>query len=101
MPRVIITTDPSTVPQDITVLLDESVSSVHLSSDHAASALVERIAWAINDAEEAEYRRLQAPPAPDGDARQRPLAEGRRGDRPSSRRVRARSSRSRASAARR
>lgn len=54
MPRVIITTDPSTLPHEISVLLDERVRSVHLSTDHAASQLVERIAWAISDAEDAE-----------------------------------------------
>jgi hypothetical protein len=54
MPRVIITTDHSTLPHDISVLLDEHVSSVHLSTDHAASQLIERIAWAITDAEDAE-----------------------------------------------
>lgn len=54
MPRVIITTDPSSLPHDISVLLDERVSSVHLSTEHAASQLVERIAWAITDAEDAE-----------------------------------------------
>jgi hypothetical protein len=54
MPRIILTTDPSVVPQEISVLLDERVSSVHLSTDHAASQLVERLAWAIADAEDAE-----------------------------------------------
>jgi hypothetical protein len=41
------------------VLLDEHVHSVHLSDDHAAAQLIERLAWAINDAEDAEQRRTQ------------------------------------------
>jgi len=56
MPRIIVTTDP--VSSDLTdqtpVLLDEHVHSVHLSTGHAAAQLVERLAWAISDAEHAE-----------------------------------------------
>lgn len=55
MPRIIVTTEP--VPTELTdapVLLDEHVHSVHLSTDHAAAQLVERLAWAISDAEVAE-----------------------------------------------
>jgi hypothetical protein len=55
MPRIIVTTDP--VPSQLTdvhVLLDERVHSVHLSTGHAAAQLVERLAWAISDAENAE-----------------------------------------------
>ncbi len=36
------------------VLLDESVQPVHLSTGHAANQLIERLGWAISDAEEAE-----------------------------------------------
>ena len=57
MPRIIVTTDPVASPvTDAPVLLDEHVHSVHLSDDHAAAQLVERLAWAINDAEDAEQR---------------------------------------------
>ena len=54
MPRIIVTTDPSQRGDDASVLLDECVHSVHLSSDLAAAQLVERIAWAVSDAEHAE-----------------------------------------------
>jgi hypothetical protein len=54
MPRVIVITDSSPPPPDAAVLLDERVESVHLSTGHAAAQLVERLAWAISDAEEAE-----------------------------------------------
>jgi hypothetical protein len=55
MPRIIVTTDSSSDPQ-IPVLLDEEVQSVHLSTDHAAAQVLQRIAWAIRDAEVAERR---------------------------------------------
>ena len=60
MPRVIVTTNlpPTGDPE---VLLDEHVSTVHLSSDHAAGQLIERLSWAIRDAERAELDRLAGP----------------------------------------
>ena len=54
MPRIIVTTDPSQRRDNAPVLLDERVHSVHLSSDLAVAQLVERIAWAVSDAEHAE-----------------------------------------------
>jgi hypothetical protein len=36
------------------VLLEESVHSVHLSTGHAANQLIERLNWALTDAEELE-----------------------------------------------
>jgi hypothetical protein len=51
MPRVIVTTDRSPLPAGAPVWLDEHVQSVHLSTDHAAAQFVERLAWAISDAE--------------------------------------------------
>ena len=54
MPRIIVTTDPSRRRDDASVLLDERVDSVHLGSDLAAAQLIERIAWAVSDAEHAE-----------------------------------------------
>jgi hypothetical protein len=60
MPRVIVTTNlpPSGTPD---VVLDEHISTVHLSSDHAAGQLIERLSWAIRDAENAELDRLARP----------------------------------------
>jgi hypothetical protein len=54
MPRIIVTTDPSPLPADALVWLDEQVQAVHLSTDHAAAQFVERVAWAISDAEDAD-----------------------------------------------
>jgi len=62
MPRVIVTTDLSVPLRDPAVLLDEQVSSVHLSTDHAAGALVQRIAWAVLDAEQAVVTASSARP---------------------------------------
>lgn len=56
MARIIVTADPTrrhTAP----VLLDERVYSVHLSTDHAARQLVERLVWALADAEELDRAR--------------------------------------------
>jgi hypothetical protein len=62
MPRIIVTTDPvsSKLSDQTPVLLDEHVHAVHLSTDHAAAQLVQRLAWAVKDAESAEsVRRLE------------------------------------------
>jgi hypothetical protein len=62
MPRIIVTTDSSsqTDSREAPVLLDERVDSLHLSDDHAAEQLIERLAWAVNDAEDAQRRPLHA-----------------------------------------
>jgi hypothetical protein len=59
MPRIIVTTDPvsSELTDETPLLLDEHVDSVHLSTGHAAAQLVERLAWAVKDAESAEGER--------------------------------------------
>ena len=54
MPRVIVTTDPSPVLADASLWLNEHVRSVHVSTDHAAAQFVERLAWAISEAEGAD-----------------------------------------------
>jgi hypothetical protein len=54
MPRITITTDSSAPSGNPLVLLDERIHSVHLSTGHASSQLVERLAWAISDAEDVE-----------------------------------------------
>jgi hypothetical protein len=50
MARIIVTTDPTT-NQAAPVLLDERVYSIHLDNDHNAAQLIERLGWAIADAE--------------------------------------------------
>lgn len=54
MPRIIVTTEAQRDDHGQPVLLDEHVRSVHLSTDHAAHQLIERLAWAVVDAETSE-----------------------------------------------
>ncbi len=56
MARIIVTADGSDTERP-RVLLEESVYPVHLSTGHAADQLIERLGWALRDAEELE--RLQ------------------------------------------
>ena len=52
MARIIVTTDP-TLDHAAPILLDESVYSMHLDNEHNAAQLIERLGWAISDAENA------------------------------------------------
>jgi hypothetical protein len=57
MARIIVTTDPvagrrSALLDKAPVLLDEQVNSAHLCDDHAAEQLIERLAWAVTDADD-------------------------------------------------
>jgi hypothetical protein len=62
MARIIVTADPaserrrSSQEDDLKILLDERVNSIHLSDGHAAEQLIERLAWAVTDAEDSERR---------------------------------------------
>jgi hypothetical protein len=51
MARIIVTTEDTHIPDGVGITLDEDVRTVHLSTGHAASQLVERITWAVRDAE--------------------------------------------------
>jgi len=57
MARIIVTTDPPT-QHAAPVLLDESVYSIHLDNDHNAAQLIERLGWAITDAENTQRAEL-------------------------------------------
>jgi hypothetical protein len=61
MPRIIVTTDVRPDQAEPTVLLDEDLRSVHLSTAHASAQLVERLAWAILDAEQAAGEKPHKP----------------------------------------
>jgi len=59
MARIIVTTDSDgrrapVLSDEAVILLDERVDSVHLCDDHAAEQLIERLAWAVTDAEDAQ-----------------------------------------------
>jgi hypothetical protein len=53
MAKIIVTADERSADSPA-VLLEESVYSVHLSTGHAANQLIERLGWALRDAEELE-----------------------------------------------
>jgi hypothetical protein len=53
MPRIRITTDPVSA-SDVQVVLDERIVASDVSSNHFAAALIERIGWALADADDAE-----------------------------------------------
>lgn len=53
MARIIVTTEQSERP-DAPVLLDEWVYPDHLSDEQAAAQLIERIGWAVTDADDVE-----------------------------------------------
>lgn len=53
MARIIVVSEQGERP-DASVLLDESICSEHLHDRHAAAQLVERLGWAVGDAEHAE-----------------------------------------------
>jgi len=56
MARIIVTTDQADQVErrDAPVLLEERIYPVHLATDHAASQLMERLVWAVGDAERTE-----------------------------------------------
>jgi hypothetical protein len=62
MPRILVTTDGSD-GREKAVLLQERVASSDLESDHFSAQLVERVGWALVDADEIEHR-TPAPKAP-------------------------------------
>ncbi len=60
MPRVIVITEDRKSGVEQAVLLDEQVHSIHLDSDHSAGQFIQRLGWAISDAEEVEHSRTPA-----------------------------------------
>jgi hypothetical protein len=55
MAQILVVTEPSEVEGE--VVYSESVGSVHLEG-HAGAQLVERLRWAVRDAQVAEHRAL-------------------------------------------
>jgi hypothetical protein len=53
VPRVIVTTDSA--EKDTPVMLDEQVRTVHVHNEHTSRQLLERLVWAVEDAERAEH----------------------------------------------
>lgn len=53
MPRIIVIADTLRRANiDAPVLMDEEVQPVHLADEHASHQLIERMAWAVVDAQE-------------------------------------------------
>ena len=52
--KIIVISDPNGKGESV-VTLEESVVPAHLEDDHSAAQLVERLGWAILDAEHAEF----------------------------------------------
>ena len=54
MPQILVVADP---PQDTpsTVVYRERISTTDLESDHFSGQLVERVGWAVRDANEIEH----------------------------------------------
>lgn len=53
MARIIVIADtPCRANIDAPVLMDEKVEPIHLADDHASHQIIERMAWAVLDAQE-------------------------------------------------
>ena len=61
MPRIQVTSGRDR-RGDAPVMLDEHVLAMHLRDGHAAEQLIERLGWALSDAEELEAKAPQRPP---------------------------------------
>jgi hypothetical protein len=56
MPRIIVSSQSTRDSSEDSVVLDERIAADDLSSDHFAAQLIERIGWALLDADGAERR---------------------------------------------
>ena len=56
MPRILIVTDAGETDE---VVYSEKLVPAHLQSEHAGRLLVERLAWAVEDARRAERSQLE------------------------------------------
>lgn len=55
MPRIIVQAEPTRDHPPV-MLMAERVATADLDSDHFASQLIERLGWALTDAEQVEHR---------------------------------------------
>lgn len=60
MPRIIVTSESSS-ERKRAITLDERVTSADLQSGHHAAQLIERVGWAVHDADDAEQQEVPAP----------------------------------------
>ena len=64
MPQIIVTADRCDQQGDDAVMLRERINASDLESEHFASHLVERIGWAVGDANELEREATPTDPGP-------------------------------------
>lgn len=62
MPQIIVTADHSEDRGEGAVMLRERVNVSDFESDHFSSQLVERLGWAVSDADEVEQSEPQQQP---------------------------------------
>ena len=60
MPQILVLTNPPGGEEEL-VLLRERIAPPDLESDHFSARLIERVGWAVVDADDLEH----APPPPD------------------------------------
>ena len=53
MPRIIVMSEPNTPPEGA-ITLDERVTAADLRSGHHSAQLIERVGWAVHDADDVE-----------------------------------------------
>ena len=58
MPHIIVTADRGSDRADNAVMLRERVNVTDFESDHFAAQLVERLGWAVSDADEVEHDKV-------------------------------------------
>jgi hypothetical protein len=61
MPHIIVTADPATDRREGAVTLQERISPGDFESDHFQAQLVERLGWAVVDADEVEHDKPRTP----------------------------------------
>jgi hypothetical protein len=61
VPQIIVTADKSAKGSESAVMFTERVSVEDFESDHFQAQLVERIGWAVGDADEVEQRAALEP----------------------------------------
>jgi hypothetical protein len=57
MPQIIVTADKATSLNEGSVMLRERVNVTDFESDHFAAQLVERLGWAVSDADDVEQKK--------------------------------------------
>jgi hypothetical protein len=61
MPRIVVMSDQRTEGEGA-ITLDERVTSADLRSGHHSAQLIERVGWAVHDADDAEHSQVAGRP---------------------------------------